>query len=235
MSQTKCMIVEDNPADMELLMYYVNKEQSLQLTHSFLNGLEAMPMIKQVRPPLFFMDIDMPVINGIDLFKNLDYSPLCIFVTAHSEYALDSYEAQAFDFILKPVTGKRFEQTISRLNEYLLLRERADLYDAAFEKESITIKEGTINYRVPLNDILYIEALKDYSKVITPKKKYTTLSKLKHFMDKLPPENFLRIHRSYAIAKNKITTYNRDEVTIDKEILPIGKTYRQEARMALDN
>jgi DNA-binding LytR/AlgR family response regulator len=235
MNRTKCIIVEDSPQDMELLKHYVTNEPSLELTHTFANGIEALSLLKLLRPPLLFMDIDMPVMNGINLFKNLDYNPLCIFVTAHSEYALDSYEVQAFDFILKPVTAKRFSQTINRLNEYLLLRERADLYDTAFEKESITIKEGTTNHKVPLNDILYIEALKDYSKVVTQKKKYITLSKLKHFMDKLPPEDFLRIHRSYAIAKNKITTYNREEVTIDKEVLPIGKTYRQEARMALDN
>lgn len=235
MNKTKCIIVEDSPHDMELLKHYVSSEPTLELAHTFINGIEALSLLKVLRPPLLFMDIDMPVINGIDLFKNLDYHPLCIFVTAHSEYALNSYEAQAFDFILKPVTGKRFDQTISRVNEYLQLRQRADLYDTAFEKESITIKEGIINHRVPLHDILYIEALKDYSKVVTPKKKYITLSKLKHFMDKLPPSDFLRIHRSYAIAKNKVTTYNRDEVTIDKEILPIGKTYRQEARMTLDN
>lgn len=234
MSITKCMIVEDSPNDMELLSHYVNNEHSLQLSHTFMNGLEAMPLMKMLRPPLLFMDIDMPVMNGIDLFKNLDYTPLCIFVTAHSEYALDSYEAQAFDFILKPVTAKRFEQAITRLNEYLQLRQRADLYDTAFEKESITIKEGTTNHRVPLNDILYIEALKDYSKVVTLKKKYITLSKLKHFVDKLPPADFIRIHRSYAIAKNKISTYNREEITIEKETLPIGKTYRQEARMQLE-
>ena len=112
MNRTKCVIVEDNPNDMELLTHYVSGEPTLELAQTFANAIEALSLVKLLRPPLLFMDIDMPVMNGIDLFKNLDYHPLCIFVTAHSEYALDSYEAQAFDFILKPVTAKRFAQTI---------------------------------------------------------------------------------------------------------------------------
>lgn len=235
MASVKCIVVEDTPADRELLLHYLRAEPSLELVQAFENAVEALSTLKALQPPVLFLDIDMPVLSGMELFKKLDYNPLCVFVTAHSEYALESYEAQAFDFILKPVTGERFGQTVRRLNEYLQLRQRADLYDAAFETESILLKEGLDNYRVRLNDILYIEALKDYSKVVTPQKKYITLSKLKHFVDKLPPEDFIRIHRSYAVAKSKVSAFNRDEVTVDNETLPIGKTYRQEVRQQLEN
>lgn len=231
----KCIIADDSRADATLLNHYIAAEPALDLIHTFSNGIEALSLIKEQQPPLLFLDIDMPVLNGIELFKSIGYSPICIFVTAHSEYALESYEAQAFDFILKPVTDKRFAQSMSRLKEYLELKKRADLYDTAFEKESIIIKEGNTNHKVPLNDILYIEALKDYSKVVTEKKKYITLSKLKHFVDKLPPADFMRIHRSYAVAKNKIGSYNRDEIKVAAELLPIGKTYRQDVRQFLDN
>lgn len=235
MNPSKCIIVEDTLADRDLLTHYVQKEPTLKLEHAFANAVEALSFLRTAQPPVLFLDIDMPVLNGMELFKNLDYNPLCVFVTAHSEYALESYEAHAFDFILKPVTEGRFGQTVRRLNEYLQLRQRADLYDTTFEKESILLKEGVENHRVLLHDILYIEALKDYSKVVTARKKYITLSKLKHFVDKLPPEDFIRIHRSYAVAKSKVSAFNRDEVTVDKEVLPIGKTYRQEVRMQLEN
>lgn len=235
MSKIKCVIVEDNPVDMELITHYVKAEPILDLKYCFSNALEALATIKEMQPPLLFMDIDMPIMNGIDLFKNLGYHPTCIFVTAHSEYALESYEAQAFDFILKPVSDKRFAQTIIRLNEFIQLKERADLYDAAFEKESILIKEGSTNYKVLLSDILYIEALKDYSKVVTTGKKYITLSKLKHFIDKLPIQDFVRVHRSYAVAKNKINVFGRDEMKINNEVIPIGVTYRQELKQMLEN
>lgn len=235
MNKIKCIIADDTPADAALLRHYISTEPMLDLMHVFSNGIEALSLLREQQPALLFLDIDMPVLNGIDLFKSIGYSPVCIFVTAHSQFALESYEAQAFDFILKPVTEKRFVQCMSRLKEYMALKERADLYDAAFEKESIMIKEGTTNYRVPLGDILYIEALKDYSKVVTSGKKYITLSKLKHFVEKLPHTDFMRIHRSYAVAKNKIRSYNREEVKIAEELLPIGKTYRNEVRQYLDN
>lgn len=235
MSKIKCVIVEDNPLDMELITHFVKAEPTLDLKCCFSNALEALATIKETKPPLLFMDIDMPIMNGIDLFKNLGYHPICIFVTAHSEYALESYEAQAFDFILKPVSDKRFAQSINRLKEFVQLKERADLYDTAFEKESITIKEGSTNYKVLLSDILYIEALKDYSKVVTTGKKYITLSKLKHFIDKLPIQDFIRVHRSYAVAKNKINTFGRDEMKINNEVIPIGVTYRQELKQILEN
>lgn len=228
MDKTKCIIIEDTISDMELLAFYINKDPSLHLSQTFTNGVEALSYLKNTEPPLLFLDIDMPEINGMEIFKRLDYSPICIFVTAHSEYALESYEAQAFDFILKPVTQKRFELTVKRLNEYIELKQRADLFETSFEKENIIIKEGNTNYKVLLNEILYVEALKDYSKVVTTGKNYITLSKLKHFVDKLPAQDFLRIHRSYAVAKNKLSSYNKEEVCIDKKILPIGKTYRAE-------
>jgi DNA-binding LytR/AlgR family response regulator len=235
MSKIKCVIVEDNPNDMELLTHYVKAEPSLDLRYTFNNAIEALATIKELQPPLLFMDIDMPIMNGIDLFKNLGYHPICIFVTAHSEYALESYEAQAFDFILKPVSDKRFAQAIRRLTEFIQLKERADLYDTAFETESILIKEGNTNYKVLLSDILYIEALKDYSKVVTTGKKYITLSKLKHFIDKLPVQDFVRVHRSYAVAKNKISVFGKEEMRVNNEAIPIGVTYRQELKLILEN
>ncbi len=235
MDKINCVIVEDNPNDMELLTHYVEAETCLQLKYKFTNAIEALATIKELQPPLLFMDIDMPIMSGIDLFKNLGYHPICIFVTAHSEYALESYEAQAFDFILKPLSGKRFNQAMRRLTEFIQLKQRADLYDTAFETESILIKEGNTNYKVLLNDILYIEALKDYSKVVTTGKKYITLSKLKHFIDKLPTKDFVRVHRSYAVAKNRITTFGKDEMKVNNEAIPIGITYRQELRQILEN
>ncbi len=235
MNKIKCVIVEDNPIDMELLTHYVKAEALLDLKYSFTNALEALATLKQLQPPLLFMDIDMPMMNGIDLFKNLGYHPICIFVTAHSEYALDSYEAQAFDFILKPVSDKRFTQAMRRLEEFMQLKERADLYDTAFETESILIKEGNTKYKVLLSDILYIEALKDYSKVVTTGKNYITLSKLKHFVDKLPEQDFVRVHRSYAVAKNKISVFGKDEMKVNNEAIPIGVTYRPALRQILEN
>ncbi|MES2774656.1 MAG: LytTR family DNA-binding domain-containing protein [Bacteroidota bacterium] len=228
-----CIILEDSLPDMELMVHYVSTHPGLQLLRTFEHPLEAISYIQEQNPPLIFMDIDMPVINGVELFKKLDYGPICVFVTAHSSYALESYEVHGFDFILKPVTPQRFNESIARVTEYMEVKAKAELYDASFEGHGILLKEGTTSHRVELKDILYVEALKDYTKVVTKTRKYITLSKLKHFMDKLPSSDFIRIHRSYGIAKNKIEKMSREELTIHNTLLPIGKTYRQELRQVL--
>ncbi|SEV93441.1 two component transcriptional regulator, LytTR family [Chitinophaga sp. YR573] len=227
----KCIILEDNPQDLELIRWYITQESSLELKESFTSVPDALSYINEFEPPLLFMDIDMPVIKGIDLYKKLQYHPICVFVTAHSEYAIESYETQAFDFILKPLTANRFNRCVNRLKEYEQLKKRADLYDTLFESQSIMIKEGSTVHRVPLNDIIYIEALNDYSKVVTKTKNYITLSKLKHFLEKLPKKDFIRIHRSYAVAKQSIELISGNELKIAGQQLPIGKTFRLSLKM----
>ena len=229
----KCIIVEDNPHDLDLLKYYVQKEHFLEFTHSFANAVEAIAYINKFHPPLIFLDIDMPVVKGIDLYKSLAYKPVCIFVSSYSEFAIESYEIQAFDFILKPVTADRFNDCIRRLGEYEELKKRADLYNTQFQLQNILVKEGTATYKIHLNDIVYIEALNDYSKVVTKTKKYITLSKLKHFLEKLPGEDFIRIHRSYAVSKSAVEKISGNEMIIGGQKLPIGKTYRLQLKTAL--
>ncbi len=233
-TSVKCIILEDNEADMDLLTHFVKSEPRLLLQQTFKNPLEAIAYIQQQQPPLIFMDIDMPVMSGMELFKSLDYNPLCIFVTAYSNFALESYDARAFDFILKPVTAKRFNETLARVDEYVEIKSKAELYDASFEGKRILLKEGTVTHQIELHDILYLEALKDYTKVVTTKRKFITLSKLKHFMEKLPPIDFIRIHRSYAVAKSKIEKIGKDEVTVLQIVLPVGKTYKQELRQMIN-
>ncbi|MBX3257773.1 MAG: response regulator transcription factor [Chitinophagaceae bacterium] len=227
MKKISCIIVEDRQVDMEYLRSLVERQDELELKGCFNNPLDASAFIRQHAPQLIFMDIDMPVMNGIDFFKQLSPPPVCIFVTAHSEHAWESYEVQAFDFILKPAKPERFSQCITRLHEYLELKKRSDIYESQIEKNTITIKEGSVKHIIDINDILYIEALKDYSKVVTRNKKIMTLSKLKHFIEQLPPENFVRIHRSYAVALQKITKVNGNDVYIQDIKLPVGKTFKK--------
>ncbi|MFT3948693.1 MAG: LytTR family DNA-binding domain-containing protein [Agriterribacter sp.] len=226
MEKVSCIIIEDRQVDMEYLRSLVERQDMLELKGCFNNPLEANSFIQQHAPRLIFMDIDMPVMNGIDFFKQLSPQPVCIFVTAHSEHAWESYELQAFDFILKPVKPERFANCINRLKEYLELLLRSDIYESHVEKNTITIKEGTTKHIIDINDILYIEALKDYSKVVTADKKIMTLSKLKHFMEKLPQEGFVRIHRSYAVAVQKISKINGNDIYIQSMKLPVGKTFK---------
>jgi DNA-binding LytR/AlgR family response regulator len=226
LKKISCIIIEDKAVDAAYLESFVLKETLFDYKGSFLNAMEANAFVRTNQPQLIFMDIDMPIMSGMEYFKQLDPAPLCIFVTAHSEYAWEGFEAQAFDFILKPVKAERFNSSVERLKEYLALQGRADLYDSQIEENTISIKEGFTKHIIYLKDILYIEALKDYSKVVTADKKIMTLSKLKHFVDKLPPAQFTRVHRSYAVAINKIEKVEVNDLFIRKIKIPVGKTFR---------
>jgi two-component system LytT family response regulator len=234
MEKISCIIVEDKQVDTDYLKTFIQQySMLLDLKARFANALEANPYIKQYQPQLLFMDIDMPVINGMDFFKQLQPQPICIFVTAHSEYAWEGFEAQAFDFILKPVTAERFAASMARLQEYTSLLKRADIYDSQIEEHTIVVKEGTVKHVINISDILYIEALKDYSKVVTADKKIMTLSKLKHFIEKLPAAQFTRIHRSYAVAVSKVKKVEANDLFVKDIKLPIGKTFRNNLKMMI--
>jgi DNA-binding LytR/AlgR family response regulator len=228
------IIVDDNIVDQQYLESLLALHSNfIELKGCFGNALEAQEFFQHSTADIMFMDIDMPVLNGMDYFKQLQQAPVCIFVTAYSEYAWEGFEAHAFDYILKPVKTQRLADTIARLKEYFEIKQRADLYDAGFEENTIVIKEGTTKHVVPLNDILYIEALKDYSKVVTASKKILTLSKLKHFLDKLPQQQFTRVHRSYAIALNKVQRSDANDIYIADKQIPIGKTFKQTLKFLL--
>jgi DNA-binding LytR/AlgR family response regulator len=233
MNKISCAIIDDNVIDAEYLKTFVLQYDILDLKFVFSNPLEAGELIRQHNIELLFLDIDMPLISGMDYLKKMDNAPICIFVTAFSEYAWEGFEAKAFDYILKPLKPKRFEATMARLKEYIELQNRADLYDTLIEENTITIKEGNIKHVININEILYIEAIKDYSKVVTKTKKIMTLSKLKHFLDKLPKDQFTRVHKSYAIAISKINKSDSNDIYIQNIPIPIGRTFKNNIKFLL--
>jgi DNA-binding LytR/AlgR family response regulator len=233
MDNITSVIVEDNPLDAAYLQQQLTLHKILLNKGVFNNAMEANAYIKEFRPEVLFLDIDMPVMNGIDFFKTIQYDPVCVFVTAHPDYAVESYEAKALDFILKPVKMERLKQVVDRIVEYKSIKTKSKLYDTIVENDFLIIKEGATKHRIQLNDILYIEALKDYSKVVTLSKKILTLSKLKQFLEKLPTDKFTRVHRSYAIAINKIDRSDTNDIYIREKQIPIGKTFKQSLKFLL--
>ncbi|HTE24186.1 LytR/AlgR family response regulator transcription factor [Flavitalea sp.] len=233
MDKLTCVIIEDNRIDAEFLASFITRYDFLLLKQSFGNVLEAKPFLDQFNPDVLFLDIDMPFLNGMDFFKMISPAPVCIFVTAHSEFAWEGFESQAFDFILKPLKDDRFRISMNRLKEYISLRKRADIYDSQVNEYQIVVKDGYTKYQINFDDILYIEALKDYSKVVTVSSSIMTLSKLKHLTERLPNDKFIRIHRSYTISKNKIVKKDSNDVWVAGVKLPIGKTFRTNLNMIL--
>lgn len=234
MKVLNCVVIDDNEVDRSLLEAYLSKYPFIRVTGSFSNPVESLDHLQQTNTELLFVDIDMPVINGIDFMKSVQQPALnCIFVTAHPEYAADAFDVQAVDYILKPIKEQRLDRAVQRTLELLEIRSKAIQYSLFIENDYLMIKEGTSISKVNIGDIEYLEALTNYTKVITAKRKYITLNNLKNFLDYLPTTRFIRIHRSYAVALDKIEGMDKNDLLIAGQRLPLGKTFRQEVKKRL--
>jgi DNA-binding LytR/AlgR family response regulator len=228
-NQFKYIIVDDE----ELSRLHIEAEASkypfLKKIASCSNAMEALELISQFQPDIVFADIEMPGVSGIDLIKTLSTgATLPIFVTSHPEYAIESYDLDAFDYLLKPVNADRFEKCARRLADYFELKLNAYAFNQEQDSShQIIIKLGHDKYKIQLSDILYLEAMKDYTKIVTMAKQYLVLETLSGMHRRLPEGNFIRIHRSYVVNKQKIEIAKSQSVEIGGHKLPIGKLYKQ--------
>jgi len=230
MKHLNCVIIEDTLVDRLLLEEYLSRYSFITVAGSFANPLESVEHLKTHVTNLLFIDVDMPVLSGIDFLKSMTNPPPSILVTVHPEFAIDAFDIQAIDYLLKPVKPDRLDKAIQRAIELQEIKSKALQYNLHFENDYLMIKEGTAVNKVHVADIVYLEALTNYTKVITEQKKYITLNNLKSFMDHLPENKFLRIHRSYAVAVNKIRGLYKNELLVGEQRLPLGKTYRQQVK-----
>ncbi len=227
METINCIVVDDSRLDRLIVEDYLDHYPDFKRIGSFSNPLESIEILKKHSIDVLFIDIDMPVMNGVDFFKTLKNPPVCVFITGYADYALEAFEIHAFDYLMKPLKKERFEDAIRRLRDLFQIKEKALQYETSFENDKITIKEGSSINKVQSSDIIYLEALTNYTKVVTQSKKYTTLCNLKNFIDKLQQQKFIRIHRSYAVAVDKIQHVENGMLRVGSFVLPIGKTYRQ--------
>ena len=199
----------------------------------FLRNMEKLDVADKVLPDVIFLDIDMPFLNGMEFRKKAMNVPVCIFITAHPEHAVESFELDTLDFIVKPIKLDRFNQTMIRIDEYMELKHKAALFEMTLGGDVIYIKEGHEQIKIKLHDILYLEALKDYTKIVTSQKKYCVLSNLGTLLKEPHFASFLRIHRSYAVQKQFVKKILTNEVQLNNEILiPIGRSYKNNLNLS---
>ena len=242
MSKLNVIIVDDEPLALDVLETYIEKVPDLVLVKRCNNAFEANEAINNHRIDLIFLDIQMPQLTGIDFLKTLSHPPMVIFTTAYSNYALQSYELDAVDYLLKPISFERFMKAVNRAIEEQKLTAQAHQphTEDVDEKDYIFIKADKKLVRVRFADIIYIEGLKDYVIIRLDQSRVITLQTMKSLEDKLPTPLFKRIHRSYIVNINKIEAIvgNMVEVTEKGQTkhLPIGKNYRDELlQMINDN
>lgn len=226
-AKIKCVIVDDEEIDRLHLSSLVARKSQLQLVNVFSNAIEAIDSIVSNPPDLLFLDIGMPEITGVELLKKIENSvPMAVFVTSLPEYALEAFELSALDYVLKPFTQERFDLCIKRIEEYWEMKQKSSAYDIIIEQEMLTIKQGHDKLRLPVSEIIYLEAMNDYTKFHTVQKSYITLGTLSNIMQQLPQNWFCRIHRSYAVAAKRITQIQKKQLCCGDITLPIGKTYK---------
>jgi two-component system LytT family response regulator len=234
MGTFNCIIIDDDEIDRLTVVSFAKRFPTLNILGVFDNAEAALPVLEKEEIHVLFLDIDMPDLNGIEFRKIAAHIPVCIFITAHPEHAVESFELDTLDFIVKPLKLDRFTQTVNRIGDYMELKLKAQLFEASLGGDVIYIKEGHEQTKVKLHDILYLEALKDYTKIVTTQKRHCVLSSIGTLLKESDFNSFVRIHRSYAVQKQYIKKILTNEVLLNNDILiPIGRSYKENLNMIL--
>jgi DNA-binding LytR/AlgR family response regulator len=221
------LIVDDVELDRLAIEVQASKFPFLSRIASCAHALEALELVSISKPDIVFADIEMPGISGLELVRSLTGKvPVLIFVTTHPEFAMEGFEIEAFDYLLKPINPERFDRCVSRIRDFFELRSKSYAFDKEHHSNYITIKQGYDKYKILIRDILFLEAMKDYTKIITPATQYLVLGTFSHMLDLLPKDKFTRIHRSYIVNREKIDAAVANKLYISSYELPVGKSYK---------
>jgi DNA-binding LytR/AlgR family response regulator len=219
-----CLIVDDNEVARMAMKQLVSQVQYLNLLAECSSAIEAFNILKTENIQLLFLDIEMPGMTGIELTKQLgNKKPLIIFTTAKSDYALEAFELNVVDYLLKPVSLPRFLQAVGRAREVMESNKQEVKFE---EKEFVFVKDNGVLKKLNVDEILFLEAMGDYVKVHTGQKFHVLHSTLKSIEEKLPPNKFIRVHRSYIVALSKIDFIQEGVISIGKSSIPVAETYK---------
>jgi len=226
----KCIAIDDEPLALEIICDYISKVPFLELMNTFDNALDSLEFIRNNQVDLMFLDIQMEALTGIQLVQALSKRPEVIFTTAHDSYAVEGFELDAADYLLKPISFERFVKAADKVYNKL----RPDPKKRHFDK--VTIANPIENYffvktenrlqKVFFNNILFIEGQGDYLRIITTKTKIMTLQNFKTIGAMLPTSNFIRVHKSYMVAINKIDSVSRNRIKIGEMTIPVSDSYK---------
>ena len=218
-----CIILDDEPLAIKVIENFIKKIDYLECIGTFSNANDALSTLKKEKIELMFLDINMPFIDGITFLKKLENPPKTIITSAHSEYALDGYDLDVVDYLMKPIPFERFEIAVSKAYKIITrLRKEKSL-----ELDFVFVRVNKLNVKINYDDILVIESLKDYIKIVTKSKNFIVHTTLTSFTESLPKNKFIRIHRSTTVAIDKIDVIDGSNAYINKNPYKIGGSYRE--------
>ncbi|MBN2481980.1 MAG: response regulator transcription factor [Bacteroidales bacterium] len=233
MNRINCLIVDDDPGALEILESYVSRIHFLHLLKKCENTIEAAEIIEEEKVDLLFLDINIPEVSGIQLLNSIKASPAVIITTAYKEYALEGYEYDIVDFLLKPFDFERFLKAVNKANNMISKSIRQYIIYPRHQRH-IFVKSDYKLIKINVDDILFVEGLKDYIKIFTRNKLILTLMSMTAIEMKLPSDEFIRIHRSYIISLGKIDYISRHRVVIGDKFIPVSLPYREKFYAIID-
>jgi DNA-binding LytR/AlgR family response regulator len=231
----KCILIDDEPLAIKVLEAHLTQVSEVCIEATFQNPIEAFEYLKSHQIDLIFLDIEMPLLSGIDFVKTVNSSTKVIFTTAHRNYAVESYELNVIDYLLKPISFSRLFSSIQKLKSHQ--KPNLENTNSSAEKETenyIYVNENKKYIKIDFDAILYIESLKDYVKIHLESKRVVTKDSISNFIKKLPNQ-FLRTHRSYIVNSRKITAFTSLDIEIDTIEIPIGASYKENILHYLKN
>ncbi len=225
----RCIAIDDEPFALDIIGEFCSKIYYLELTGKFTDPFGAIQILNENKVDLIFLDIRMPHISGIDFLKSLYNPPMVIFTSAYKEYALEGFEYDVVDYLVKPFAFDRFLKSVNKAFRLLnsknsIIANKDDSLRTSYDYLMVKVEYSTI--RVDLEDIIYIEGLKDYVKIFTSGRLLLTKTTMKNIIEKLPSERFFRVHKSYIIAFDKIDLIENNRILIGNQRIPIGESYR---------
>jgi len=224
----KCVIVDDEPLAIEVIESHLEKFDDIEIVARCPNAIKAFEVLQRNKVDLLFLDIQMPKLTGIDFLKSLKNPPRVILTTAYRDYALDGYDLDVVDYLLKPISFERFLKAIGKVYQRMD-ESKVTVSTSENEFESfIFLKADKKKVKILLKDIIYIESLKDYVRVKTPQKEIISYQKISTLEETLPSEKFMRIHRSFIVSLDKIEAFSSSNVELPGKAIPIGRIYKNQ-------
>ena len=223
-----CVIVDDDELDRLMVISCLRNYPEIKGVEVFDSSLNALAFLEDNPVDILFLDIDMPEMSGIELRKRLPQHAICVFITAYPEHAVESFEVEALDFLVKPLKTDRFNQTITRIRDYMEMREKVALFESSLGGDTIVVKEGHTQRKIKLHLILYLQAMKDYTLIFTTEKRHCVLISLGNLLKENAFQSFARVHRSFAVNLTYIEKVSSNEVFLKNEqTVPLGRGYKE--------
>lgn len=231
-----CIVVDDETLAREVLESYLSRLDFVGSVHSFGQAQEAFSYLQTHHADLLLLDIEMPHLNGLDFLTSLTKPPITIFTTAYRDYAFDGFELGVIDFLLKPIAFPRFVQALEKVRDFLALSAQNTNLEhepAGPQSEFIFVKSGVQRVKLNFSDILYIQGLKDYAIIHTITGRIVIKGSIKAMSDIFPPDRFVRVHKSFVVALDRVTRIERHRLVLGGSQVPIGRSYKEEVTLAL--